>query len=52
MMVGMWWYIGLFFGMVERNKMIMGYVFGFVGGMGKSFVDGGSYGSLMEGFGG
>ncbi len=40
----------LFFGILHTNNIIIAYVFGFLAGMANSFLDAGTYPSLMEAF--
>lgn len=39
-----------FFGILHTNNIIIAYVFGFLAGMANSFLDAGTYPSLMEAF--
>lgn len=41
---------GLLFGILQTNNIIIAYVFGFLAGMANSFLDAGTYPSLMEAF--
>ncbi len=48
--LGMCCYIAFFFGILHTNNIIIAYVFGFLAGMANSFLDAGTYPSLMEAF--
>ncbi|MTH46913.1 MFS transporter [Intestinirhabdus alba] len=43
-------YLAFFVGIVNTNNMVMAYAFGFLAGMANSFLDAGTYPSLMEAF--
>ncbi|ENA5520120.1 MFS transporter [Escherichia albertii] len=43
-------YPAFFFGILHANNIITAYVFGFLAGMANSFLDAGTYPSLMEAF--
>lgn len=43
-------YMAFFFGILHTNNIIIAYVFGFLAGMANSFLDAGTYPSLMEAF--
>lgn len=49
-MLGMCCYMAFFFGILQTNNIIIAYVFGFLAGMANSFLDAGTYPSLMEAF--
>ncbi|EFO5565559.1 MFS transporter, partial [Escherichia coli] len=49
-MLGMCCYMAFFFGILHTNNIIIAYVFGFLAGMANSFLDAGTYPSLMEAF--
>lgn len=49
-MLGMCCYMTFFFGILQTNNIIIAYVFGFLAGMANSFLDAGTYPSLMEAF--
>lgn len=42
--------MAFFFGILHTNNIIIAYVFGFLAGMANSFLDAGTYPSLMEAF--
>ncbi|EOC6879196.1 MFS transporter [Escherichia coli] len=49
-MLGMCCYMAFFFGILQTNNIIIAYVFGFLAGMANSFLDAGTYPSLIEAF--
>ncbi len=49
-MLGMCCYMAFFFGILHTNNIIIAYGLGFLAGMANSFLDAGTYPSLMEAF--
>ncbi|MEO3988484.1 MFS transporter [Pseudocitrobacter cyperus] len=49
-LTGMVCYVIFFFGILCTNNIVMAYAFGFLAGMANSFLDAGTYPSLMEAF--
>ncbi|HFZ8996053.1 TPA: MFS transporter [Citrobacter freundii] len=47
---GMLCYLAFFFGIVHTQNIVIAYAFGFLAGMANSFLDAGTYPSLMEAF--
>lgn len=48
--LGMICYLAFFFGIVNTHSIILAYAFGFLAGIANSFLDAGTYPSLMEAF--
>ncbi|POT57558.1 MFS transporter [Citrobacter amalonaticus] len=48
--LGMLCYLAFFFGILNTHNIIIAYAFGFLAGMANSFLDAGTYPSLMEAF--
>lgn len=48
--LGMICYLAFFFGILTTHNIIIAYAFGFLAGMANSFLDAGTYPSLMEAF--
>ncbi|CRY54104.1 Inner membrane transport protein ydiM [Yersinia intermedia] len=48
--LGMACYIGFFLGVLSTQSIVVAYCFGFLAGMANSFLDSGTYPSLMEAF--
>ena len=47
---GMICYLIFFFGIINTHSIVIAYAFGFLAGMANSFLDAGTYPSLMEAF--
>lgn len=48
--LGMLCYLAFFFGIINTHSIVMAYAFGFLAGIANSFLDAGTYPSLMEAF--
>ncbi|WP_404704843.1 MFS transporter [Yersinia vastinensis] len=48
--LGMFCYLGFFLGVLSTQSIVVAYCFGFLAGMANSFLDSGTYPSLMEAF--
>ncbi len=43
-------YLAFFFGIINTHNILVAYAFGFIAGIANSFLDAGTYPSLMEAF--
>ncbi|MBS1207462.1 MAG: transporter [Proteobacteria bacterium] len=48
--LGMLCYLAFFFGIINTHSIVVAYAFGFLAGIANSFLDAGTYPSLMEAF--
>ncbi|SCC26285.1 MFS transporter [Kosakonia oryziphila] len=48
--LGMLCYLAFFFGIINTHNIVVAYAFGFLAGIANSFLDAGTYPSLMEAF--